>query len=134
VWWLSVLRSSTAEGGAGNGADTALDGLGRTEAKAVCALTFHPPHSKTLARGLSRGAQAQQLRLVNDLHAELPRLVLLGASFRAGEDVVGFLAGAAAYGSIQACCLLHLMINDQVNRRAEPARTGYGRWSAPGIS
>jgi len=34
----------------GNGADTALDGLGRTEAKAVCALTPHPPHSKTLAR------------------------------------------------------------------------------------
>jgi hypothetical protein len=35
---------------AGNGADAALDGLGRTEAKAVCALTPHPPHSKTLAR------------------------------------------------------------------------------------
>ena len=36
---------------AGNGADTALDGLRRVEAKAVCALTPRPPHSKTLARG-----------------------------------------------------------------------------------
>ena len=36
---------------AGNGADTALDGLRRVEAKAVCALTPHPPHSKTLACG-----------------------------------------------------------------------------------
>ncbi len=35
---------------AGNGADTALDSLWRIEAKAVCALTPHPPHSKTLAR------------------------------------------------------------------------------------
>ena len=35
---------------AGNGADTALEGARRAEAKAVCALTPHPPHSKTLAR------------------------------------------------------------------------------------
>ena len=35
---------------AGNGADTALEGLRRVEAKAVCALAPHPPHSKTLAR------------------------------------------------------------------------------------
>src|ERR1017187_5579457 len=35
---------------AGNGADTALDGLRWTKAKAVYALTPHPPHSKTLAR------------------------------------------------------------------------------------
>jgi len=35
---------------AGNGADTALDGLRRVEAKAVCALTPRPPQSKTLAR------------------------------------------------------------------------------------
>ena len=40
---------------AGNGTDTALAGLRRTEAKAVCALTLHPPHSKTLARGPGRG-------------------------------------------------------------------------------
>ncbi len=47
-----MKRNQTcSEGGAGNGADTALDGLGRTEAKAVRALTPHPPHSKTLARG-----------------------------------------------------------------------------------
>jgi hypothetical protein len=39
---------------AGNGADTALAGLRRVEAKAVCALTPHPPHSKTLARGPGR--------------------------------------------------------------------------------
>src|ERR1035441_8404048 len=36
VRWLPVLRSGTAEGGAGNGADTALDGLRWTKAKAVC--------------------------------------------------------------------------------------------------
>jgi hypothetical protein len=35
----------------GNGADTALEGRRRAEAKAVCALTPRPPHSKTLARG-----------------------------------------------------------------------------------
>ena len=40
---------------AGNGADTALEGARRAEAKAVCALTPHPPHSKTLAR--SSGAR-----------------------------------------------------------------------------
>ena len=39
--WLPILRSSTAEGGVGNGADTALEGLRRAEAKAVCALTLH---------------------------------------------------------------------------------------------
>ena len=48
---------------AGNGADTALDGLRRIEAKAVCALTPHPPHSKTLGRGpalaLVQGRRAQ---------------------------------------------------------------------------
>ena len=48
---LPVLRSTrpprhdcagwTAEGGAGNRADTALEGQGRAEAKAVCALTPH---------------------------------------------------------------------------------------------
>jgi hypothetical protein len=36
---------------AGNGADTALAGPQRPEAKAMCALTPRPPHSKTLARG-----------------------------------------------------------------------------------
>jgi hypothetical protein len=35
---------------AGNRADTALEGPRRAEGKAVCALTPHPPHSKTLAR------------------------------------------------------------------------------------
>ena len=48
----------------GNRADTALDGLRRVEAKAVCALTPHPPHSKTLARGpalsLVQGRKARQ--------------------------------------------------------------------------
>jgi len=37
---------------AGHGADTVLDGLRTVEAKTVCAFTPHPPHSKTLARGL----------------------------------------------------------------------------------
>ena len=72
--WLPVLRSrssvgqlrrvdpssvaelrrvgSTAEGGAEDGADTALAGTWRPEAKAVCALTPHPPHSNTLAHRL----------------------------------------------------------------------------------
>ena len=81
---------------AGNGADTALDGLGRVEAKAVCALTPHPPHSKTLARRPSLAAKAQQLHLVNDLHAELLGFVQLGTGVRASDDVVGFLAHAAA--------------------------------------
>jgi hypothetical protein len=49
VRWLPVLRSSTAEGGAGNGADTASDDR-IPETKAVCALTPHPPHSKTSRR------------------------------------------------------------------------------------
>ena len=35
---------------AGNGADTALGWLATLPVKAVCALTPHPPHSKTLAR------------------------------------------------------------------------------------
>jgi hypothetical protein len=48
---------------AGNRADTALDGLRKAEAKAVCALTPHPPHSITLAHGpalaLVQGRRAQ---------------------------------------------------------------------------
>ena len=36
---------------AGNGADTALDFLPTTRAKAACALTPHPPQSKSLASG-----------------------------------------------------------------------------------
>jgi hypothetical protein len=70
VRWLPVLRSpsavaelrsvdpssvaellgvdSTAEGGAGNGADAALAGIRRPEAKAVYALIHHPPHSTPL--------------------------------------------------------------------------------------
>ena len=45
---------------AGNGADTALEGLRRVEAKAVCALTPPPPHSKTLAR--YRGSCRRDIR------------------------------------------------------------------------
>src|SRR5688572_1967808 len=58
VRWLPVLRSSTAEGGAGNGADTALEFMARVQAKAVCALAPHPPHSKTLARDAVHGPNA----------------------------------------------------------------------------
>ncbi len=97
---------------AGNGADTALDGLRRVQAKAVCALTPHPPHSRTLARRPSRGAQPQQLGLVDDLHAELPHFVQLGAGFRASDDVIGFLADTAAGGSTQARYLSHLRAGD----------------------
>ena len=42
--------------------------------------------------GSSRGAQPRQLRLVNDLNAELLRLIQLGAVFRAGDDVVSRFA------------------------------------------
>ena len=49
---------------AGNGADTALAGRRRAEAKAVCALTPHPPHSKTLARG--PGLAVVQVRVSGD--------------------------------------------------------------------
>jgi hypothetical protein len=44
----------------------------------------------------SRGAQPQHFRLVNDLHAKLLRLVQLGPGFRTGDNVIGFLADAAA--------------------------------------
>src|SRR5512145_684353 len=40
---------------AGNGADTALEFRARVQAKAVCALAPHPPHSKTLARHAVHG-------------------------------------------------------------------------------
>src|SRR5664279_522868 len=44
----------------------------------------------------SATAQPKQPRLVGDLHLELLRLVQLGTSLRAGNDVVRLLADAAA--------------------------------------
>jgi len=50
---------------AGNGADTALEGLRRVEAKAVCALPPCPALSRTLASGLGR-ALASMFQLEYD--------------------------------------------------------------------
>ena len=44
---------------AGNGADTALEFMARVQAKAVCALAPHPPHSKALARDAVHGLEAR---------------------------------------------------------------------------
>src|SRR5688572_32692846 len=72
VRWLPVLRSSTAEGGAGNGADTALEFMARVQAKAVCALAPHPPHSKTLARDAVHGPNAPPKLEVETFHEPCP--------------------------------------------------------------
>src|ERR1035438_4346714 len=49
VRWLPVLRSGTAEGGAGNGLTPLWMACGGPKRKR-CALTPHPPQAKTLAR------------------------------------------------------------------------------------
>ena len=66
---------------AGNGADTALAGLWRVEAKAVCALTPHPPHSKTL-RVLGRvGGRVSVLDCASPLalwRPNIPKATMIG--------------------------------------------------------
>src|SRR5437868_1462528 len=46
---------------------------------------------------LSLGQQLQQPRLIQNRHLQLLRLVELGASFFAGNDVVGLLADGSRY-------------------------------------
>jgi hypothetical protein len=59
--WLPVLRSSTAEGGAGNGARTALKGWRRVEAKSIVCpqLTRRTPECKGVRQGKSRAAPGE---------------------------------------------------------------------------
>src|ERR1035441_5332783 len=99
---------------------------------------YHRCYGRRSRRSLrlapSRGAQPQQLRLVDDLHAELLRLVQLGTGFRAGDDVIDFLADAAADFAARCLDLRRGLLALEARQRAGQdeglagQRTRLGSW------
>jgi hypothetical protein len=88
----------------GNGADTAFGRVGAPEAKAECALTPHPAHSKTLARppwhvllcdGDTTGRSARTLRIHDT--ADWKSALRLAALRTRGTSLVASVALLACY-------------------------------------